>query len=266
MSELLPLIAFDFDGVICNSLHDSIMTAVNAYIQFEPNHTFPVSEPLIGRAVYEFETANPEFYQQFVALMPLGNFAKDYYVFLKLLEEGNSLTIHSQDAFDQFRESLNPQKLDAYSYHFYAYRSHLQQSDPETWIELLPVFESIPETIQSLSKECTLAIATSKDIQSVTMLLTHYGLTGYFHPDNILDKDFAPTKRDHLIKFHEIHGTPYDAMHFIDDKVSHLIDVVDLGVHCYLATWGFNAEREYQVAESHGCRLLSLHDIINILS
>jgi hypothetical protein len=103
-------------------------------------------------------------------------------------------------------------------------------------------------------------------MQSVIMILEHHGLSEYFRPDNILDKDFAPTKREHFIKFHENHGTPYSAMHFIDDKVSHLIKVVDLGVNCYLATWGFNGEREHRIAEDHGCRLLTLQTLKDILS
>ena len=45
-----------------------------------------------------------------------------------------------------------------------------------------------------------------------------------------MDKDFAPSKRAHLTAFHQRFGIPFDNMHFIDDKVSHLLAVADLGV------------------------------------
>ena len=41
-----PVIAFDFDGVISNSIHDSFVTAINSYLAFVPGHNLPVSSPI----------------------------------------------------------------------------------------------------------------------------------------------------------------------------------------------------------------------------
>ena len=255
------ILVFDFDGVICNSIHDSLMTAVNTYIEFVDRHQLPVKEPLKPDSVLSFEQNRPEFFRRFSELMPLGNFAMDYYVFMVIIEKDIGSQIREQSDFDAVKRTIPEETLLSYSDLFYKNRRSMQEKDPEAWARLLPPFPGIADSIKSLSEQFLCAIATSKDHNSVDILLKSYGLNDYFQRQNILDKDFAASKRDHLVRFHQEHGVPFSGIHFIDDKVLHLNSVKDLGVHAYLALWGFNTQREHEIAQTEGFNLLRLEEL-----
>lgn len=261
MRKQKRILAFDFDGVLCNSIHDSIMTAVNTYLQCLTSHNLPLKKYLKPQKVINFEKENPVFVKQFSHLIPLGNFAIDYFVILKIIDEKIYDKITTQEDFDNLRASISKKKLTEYNTIFYKYRQSLQQNNPEAWAELLPTYPGIPEAVRKLSNYFIPAIATSKDINSVNILLKKYKLSDLFDPDNILDKNYAETKRDHIIKFKKSHNLDYHNIFFIDDKVSHLIKVKDLNVRSFLALWGFNTEREQKSAVKHGISLLNLDEI-----
>ena len=255
------ILIFDFDGVLCNSIHDSLFTALQAYSDAVPGHKLPWAKGTERTRIFQFEKENAGFFHQFTDLMPLGNFAQDYFVFLRLLETDSVKSIHSQNDFNTFKKTLPEEQLRSYEEIFYRNRVGMQNENPDEWVQLLPCFEGMKESIPELAHRFLLAIATSKDYQSVHLLLNHWDLAKYFSRENILDKDFAESKREHLVKFQEEHGIPYSAMHFIDDKLSHLFAVQDLGVQAYLALWGFNTVREHDLARKSGFHTLSLEDL-----
>lgn len=264
MKNHRPLIAFDFDGVISNSIHDSFVTALNSYIEFKPKHQLPISKPIVpAKRIFEFEKKHPDFFAAFRSLLPMGNCAEDYYVILRIIEENRTASIGNQESFDAYKKSLDKSLRNTYDEFFYQFRISLQNKDPDAWAELLPAFPGIPEAVPILARDFMLAIATAKDRRSVDIQLAKYGLAAYFDPGNILDKDYSASKRGHLIRFHELHGTAYDQMHFIDDKALHLVAAADLGVHCYLSMWGFNSEREHAIANEHGFTLLEIDQLKN---
>ncbi len=261
MTTSKKLLALDFDGVLCNSIHDTIMTAVNTFLKCREPHNLFIEDQLTPETVFDFEKQNPEFMQKFIRLMPLGNFAKDYYVILKIIDDNIFDTISSQKDFDQIRKNSDPQTIKTYDNLFYKYRYSLQKNNPDKWAELLPAFPGIPEAVTKLSKNFLLAIATSKDVHSVNILIKKYDISDLFSSKNILDKNFARTKREHITKLRQLHDLDFRDIYFIDDKVSHLLQVNDLNIHTYLATWGFNTEREHKIAEDNKINLLSLKEL-----
>lgn len=258
------ILVFDFDGVIANSIHESFMTAINTYIQIVPDHSLPISDPLTSDCVFEFEKAHDDIFQKYLQAMPLGSRAEEYFVVFQLIEKNDFDQIINQSHFSHYKMTLPEEKRNNYDRRFYENRAALQKKDPLAWAKLIPPFKGVVEAIPALSDRFTLCIATSKDRASINILLQNYGLREYFSPGNILDKDFADSKREHLVRFHEDHHVPYSNIYFIDDKVNHLQSVKNLGVHTYLALWGFNDEREYETAREEGFILLALDDLINI--
>jgi len=258
------LLVFDFDGVICNSFHDSLVTAIDTYMELVPKHNLPVSSRLSENSIFQFEEEEKEFCRRFRDLMPLGNFAHDYYVILRILEQGIFDNIKSQEDFDEFKQTCSSDMIDNYQKRFYKVRYDMQTSDPEAWAGLLPPFPGVVPAIKQLSKKFTLAIATSKDVRSVGILLKKYGLTDCFDQSNILDKDYARSKREHLATLSKRLSVDFSDISFIDDKVLHLVAVKDMGAKLYLAMWGFNTEREYEIAKSYGFRLLTLDELSNL--
>ncbi len=255
------LIVFDFDGVICNSIHDSLMTALNSYIELFPENSLPLTRQLSLEEILKFEADNSEFYSKFLNLMPFGNFARDYYVILKIIDKHFDGKINSQEDFDLYKRTIPEKILDEYQAIFYRKRYEIQSRDTEMWVSILPCFPGIKEAVASLSMRFALAIATSKDKRSVNLLLASYGMSRYFKDEDIIDKDFEGSKRDHIIRLHRSHSVPFGNIHFIDDKVLHLLDTRGLNVNCYLATWGFNTSREEMIALKNGFRLLRMEEL-----
>jgi phosphoglycolate phosphatase-like HAD superfamily hydrolase len=265
MKKSKPLLIFDFDGVISDSLHDSFFTSLNAYLVAEKTHSLPLTIPLDPPdRIFRFEREQPLLFAEFKRLIPLGNRAEDYFVIWRIIGSGASEDVRSQSDFDRIKEKIRKPVLEAYGRDFYSSRMERQETDPDQWAGLSPVFRGIPAAVESLSARFEPAIATSKDLRSVTLLLNRYGLMPFFKPEFILDNDFSYSKRDHLVYFHEKFGIPFDRMHFIDDKALHLFSVKDLGVHGYLALWGYNTEREHELAEKEGFRLLRIEDLLNL--
>jgi len=258
------LLVFDFDGVICNSFYDSLMTAINTYMEIVPDHSLPMESPLKFSDVVQFEKNNREFCRQFRDLMPFGNFAKDYYVILNIMGKNLFDKIQSQKDFDVFVKTCSQEHIKEYQNLFYKIRYEMQENNPEQWANLLPAFPGIPEAIRQLSQKFMLAIATSKDKRSVNILLKKYGIESYFKKENILDKDFAKSKREHITTFSKMYSIDFSRIYFIDDKLLHLVSVSDLGINLYLAEWGFNTKREHYQAIEYGFELLHSSDLIKL--
>lgn len=255
------ILVLDFDGVICNSIHDSFATSLTTYIHFCPNHNLQLKTPLVSNAVFEFEEDHPEIFRAFLELIPLANAAEDYCVLLSAIEKNLVGTIQNQTDFDRYKETFLSDQLKGFHDSFYQIRSQMRQKTLDQWLKLLPSFPKIPESIHLLSQKMILAIATSKDRTSVELLLNRYGILDDFKSENILDKDFSTSKQHHLIHFQKQHHVPFSRIHFVDDKISHLQSVKYLGVHNYLACWGFNAEREQKLARGEGFTLLQIEDL-----
>ena len=260
------ILVFDFDGVISNSVHDSFRTAVNTYRAFRQGHRLPVDRALeSAEDTFRFEQEHPEVFDAFNRLLPLGNHAKDYCVILTALDRNEAGRIQDQEDFDAFKQSVPADEQNAYYRLFYEIREALQKKDIEEWARLLPIFPGVAEALRILKDRCILAIATSKDRISVDVQLEKYGIADCFQPENILDKEAGESKRNHLTRLRERHGVPFHSLHFIDDKVLHLVSVKSLGVQGYLALWGFNTPREHTVAKKEGFRLLRLEDLPRII-
>ncbi|MEJ2627871.1 MAG: hypothetical protein P8078_04885 [bacterium] len=261
MTENKKILALDFDGVLCNSFHDTLLTAINTYLQCNPDNNLLLPEPLTPETVATFEKENPEFIKKLRQLMPLGHYAEDYYVKLNILDRNIIDSVSSQEDFNRIRKAADNQIIKTYYNLFYQFRHSLQKKDPDAWARLLPPFPGIPEAVRKLSNSFLPAITTTKDRQSVTILLKTYGIADLFASQNILDKDSADSKREQMIILHRLHNLDFTHIYFIDDKVSHLLEVEDLKVHTYLSTWGFNSERELETAKQHDIPLLDLEDL-----
>ena len=256
------ILIFDFDGVISNSIQDSFLTALKTYIELISYHTLPWNEDInLKNFTFKFEKERLNVFNTYSRLMPFGNRAEDYFVIFKIIDEKVTLDINNQSDFDEYKDLIPSNVLLEYHKLFYRIRSSFRESNYNEWIKLRTPFQGVFNALKTLSKRFILAIASSQDKFSITLHLKSYNLSSYFKDEYILGKDFSESKQDYLIRFHEMTQIPFSNFHFIDDKVSHLLDVKDLGIQGYLALWGFNTPREHQIAESNGFTLLDLKDL-----
>lgn len=260
-----PLLIFDFDGVISDSLHDSYVLSLNTYLRMGAARNLPLNAPIDPpNRIFDFEKRHPDLFEAFRRMIPLGNRAEDYFVIWNAIDSEIRERLRTQSNFEKFKRRFPNETLNAYAKVFYKSRKTLQEINAERWTELCPSFHGIPDAIVFLSERFELSVATSKDLQSVHLLLKKYGILRCFKPEYILDKDFSYSKRDHLTHFHEQFGIPFQAMHFIDDKVLHLLSIKTLGVKGYLALWGYNTKRERHIAEREGFRLLTIEGLSDL--
>jgi phosphoglycolate phosphatase-like HAD superfamily hydrolase len=257
---MMRLLALDFDGVISDSAPEAFVVALRTYCELRPDSRLGDRDVVLqGASAPAPETiASDALLPAFLEMMPLGNRAEDYAVGLDALDSGVELP--DQSAYDRFKAGLDPEWLRSFHKRFYRVRTALSEVDPAGWHGLMGPYPGICDFLRRRAGEVILAIATSKDRRSVGKLLAAYGIADLFPEGRVLDKETGVTKRAHLEHLHEACGLPYTEMTFVDDKANHLDAVAPLGVRCALAAWGYNGEREIDLARARGHLVLGLED------
>lgn len=249
------LVAFDFDGVICDGLIEYFQTAWQAYCTlFNPDHSEPpeglakrfyplrpVIETgwempvLIDVLVKEFE--NPNIDQQIVEQWPE--------MALPYLESANLTKTESVQALDGVRDQVI-------------------QGDLQSWLALHRFYPGmIARVSELLSSDLPVYIVSTKEGRFIKALLSQSGLD--FPDENILGKEVKRPKYETLRLLKEKHSAPQ--IWFIEDRLPALKAVAtqsDLTeVQLFLADWGYNLERDRtQARQDPNIHLLSLEKVV----
>ena len=257
---MLGLLALDFDGVISDSAPESYAVALLTYTQMNNNSRFDDRRAALeaGSLPAAKRLVEDPLYVAFIDLMPLGNRAEDFAISFCALEAGRSLA--DQTDYDAFRSELDEDWLRDFHRRFYENRSALSRRDPTGWRRMMGPYPPFLEILHRRAGDTLLAIATSKDAETVDALMRDYGIEALFPRERVLDKETGVHKDAHLQLLHETVGVAYDEIVFVDDKVNHLDRVAGLGVRCALAAWGYNGEREVELAHRRGYRVCTLED------
>jgi len=256
------VLALDFDGVLCDSLLESYLITWRLAGGFDPGLA-PDEGPLpTMENIHDFRRQNLEHWSSFEALVPFCNRAEDYLLAHRAVCEKRG--IETREQFIDFAGNQSRDELDRFHEAFYAERYRLAGQDRKRWLSLNSAYPSVAGTLSVLAEKFTLAVATSKDRESVRLLLQSWGLDGLFQPQAVLDKSAGASKRAHLNVLREMYGCSFGRITFIDDKVAHLIDCLQLGIRAYLAAWGYNGAAEHEQARRHSIPILELDDFSSI--
>jgi phosphoglycolate phosphatase-like HAD superfamily hydrolase len=257
---LLRLLALDFDGVISDSAPESFAVALLTYTQMIKCSRFDDRRAALesGSLPTPNRLVEDPLYTSFIGLMPLGNRAEDFAISLAALEA--SRPVADQADYDAFRSELDEDWLRKFHRRFYENRAALSRRDPTGWRRMMGPYPPFLEILHRRAGDALLAIATSKDAETVDALMRDYGIEALFPRERVLDKETGVHKDAHLQQLHETVGVAYDEMVFVDDKVNHLDRVAGLGVRCALAAWGYNGEREVELARQRGYRVCTLEN------
>jgi len=248
----MTILAYDFDGVICQSANEIALVSLHAYLDLEPRSRLRRTLESIEATdpIWAYDFSRDEELRRLEALTPLGNRAEDFGVALYIVE--NQLAADDQSAYDAHFQSRDQDWLDSFHKLFYHHRARLRSTSPELWLQLLPAYSWFVALLLQHREDATHAIATAKDGDSVRALLQRYGILEVFSPSLILDKDTGVSKRAHIRELARRLGVEPDEITFLDDKVKHLEDVAALGTRCVLSGWGYNTEREHDRARELG--------------
>ncbi len=253
------LVAFDFDGVICDGLIEYFQTAWQAYCQlFRPqvNQLIdrPIDQPPDGLA------------DKFYPLRPVIETGWEMPVLVEALVKGAS----SAQIIEQWPQMALPyldaagltkaqsvQTLDSV-------RDQWIQRDLQSWLDLHRFYPGMIDRISELlAGEIPVYIISTKEGRFIKALLAQSGLD--FPTAQIFGKEVKRQKYETLRLLKEKHNIRQ--IWFVEDRLPALQAVAqqpDLDeVELFLAGWGYNLESDREVSrQDPRIRLLSLQQVV----
>lgn len=230
-------IVFDFDGVVCDSTDECIVTSWNAWETWESRSGF-------RRKLSDFSDAEKIAFRK---LRPYVRGAGEYYIIRRAQAE--NIELHGQADIDhyvgQWKELIDPFKNV-----FFDCRNKLRGENLLAWVELHPVFQEVIDVLIELNKQNRLYIATLKDGESVKLILEHHGVV--IPPERMLDQSQIKSKLQALDRICEtLHCNKSDVL-FLDDNFTHLIEPFKAGYLVYLTNWGSALPEFAEMAKATG--------------
>lgn len=219
-------ILLDFDGVICDSIEECLVSSWNAY-----HNCLITSTETIPESLQNF----------FYKYRPFVRPAKEYFILHRAYDNK-----HTQDLTKKvFRQLLMQYESEMIDYEkvFFEKRNKLKNSGH--WLPLHKLYDNVKDFMVDHNER--FFIVTTKDRDSVERLTTYFGIRE--RVINIFSKEDGANKKlliNKLVKEHTelIKNT---VLHFIDDNEMHLKDVEYLKLELHLATWGYlvNKNQKY---------------------
>ena len=236
------IIVFDFDGVVCDSTDECMVTSWNAWEEWETRDNF-------RNDLSEFTEDNKV---NFRKVRPRVRGAGEYYILRRAFSEG--ISIDNQEVYDKLEEEWK-EHIVPFKTIFFKAREKLRRDDINAWIDLHPVFNGVVEVMKTLNDQNRLCIATLKDAKSVRLILENKGIK--IKENRMLDQSRIKSKLQALDIFRKQLGCNKKDMVFIDDNVTHLLEPKNEKYIVFLATWGPVLEDYLSIAKINKIPLLN---------
>ncbi len=252
----MKILALDFDGVIVDSVLDSLFVGHNAYLRLYSRG----KKKCFGGELFIFENweetknQHQEEIKYYRTLRPYIRGATDYGLLQKLIEENKS--IKSQEEFDNYRKTVRFD-FEAYEKEFYKERERLQNINYRDWFNLEPAYPKVIEGVKKLlDKGTKIVIATANRRKAITKCFTpeYFGFT--IKPEDILDKRYGENKSEQMKQIVKLYNVKFEEIYFIDDQVSHLIQTRPLGVKVLLAGWSYATDIQKEEARKQNIPII----------
>lgn len=245
MKEARPVLALDFDGVLCDSTEECIVTAWNGWLSYQGKHGF-FWDP---REV-------PEPYQscirRFRGYVRTGG---EYLVLIRAAEKG--WPIHSQREYEEAVSSVGSETRN-YEKAFFTARDKMRLEDESRWFDLHLVYNGVPEKLQRLWSEFDVIVVTGKDSEAVQTFLRSFRLSP--DPGRIYDKDAAHDKLEAIRRAASETGRPLEQITLLDDNIVHLLPVQKAGSRVFMAGWGYHTDEHLETAKANKVPVVSLEN------
>ena len=245
----MKILAVDFDGVISDSALKSLFVSHNAYCKYfgsEVKRNF-------GGKLFTFENWE-EMQKQYKKEMDYYHhlrsyleFPGDFFVIIKIMEE--QVRIKDQQEFIAYRNQI---QFDYQFFRelFFKEKEKWQKKSFRKWFFLSPVFKEVVKGIQRFTKEGQkVVIATSNLGEAIHPAFQQEYLGFEIDIEDIFDKSFGRHKAEHMQAIAKKYGVELGEIYFIDDQLSYIVGTDVLGVHVFLAGWGYCTESQKEEAK-----------------
>jgi phosphoglycolate phosphatase-like HAD superfamily hydrolase len=247
-TNLKEILAFDFDGVICDSVYECYLQALETYKQF-------------GFKIEKTEKLE----KQFREFRPFVLHGEDYFVFFKLIEKNPDINFYSMDQndFDAEKEKCAvsaSEYMREYAVAFYAQRKKMQKTDFIGWSKLHSAYPGIVNLIKELKKNYLVFIASAKDYDSIELLLAQFGLN--FEKDKIISNEFSIDKREQVKEISQRVGTTITNVVLVEDILKQAKIVREVGAKSLLVAWGYSTPKQREEATGLSIPLVEKAEIV----
>jgi len=236
------MIALDFDGVIADTLEQIAIDAYNAY-----KTIFKIKKPSLTLKDYR-KTITPSFMEGFRSMMSFSRAPGHVVAIIHAME--HQAIIADQKDFDRYLEHL-PHK--DWADELFRQRYIFQKQ--EGWQDMVHPFPGVV-AFMKLKKA---AILTNKDRKTVKLILDHFNVS--FQESHIYGKDISTDKREKLGLIAKDFSCEISGITVIDDNLANLIELKGLGARCFLASWGYNNEKQRKEARKHNIQVIAMKDL-----
>lgn len=217
------VLVLDFDGVICDSTRECMVTAWQAWHKYRREI----------RGVDTDFTAPKSLQSWFSCVRPFVRGGGEYLVLLDIWA-ANAVPPNRDEFLSETQKNKAEQAR--YADFFYECREKLLGSDPEKWCGLHDEHRDVTRLMREVAGRHPIYIATLKDKASVLKLLQHYEVE--FSEDLVLDRNDIVTKLEALHKIASSEAVSANSIYFVDDNPLHLLPLKNEFVNSFLSTWG----------------------------
>ena len=228
------LLALDFDGVVCDSVHESSRATW---------HAFDTLWPGLG------EEPPPGFIERCNRLRPVIESGWENYILARLIVDG----VADAEIADRFQERWCPQVMRRYGLRkealvegFGRARDEWRARDPHAWLDSLPLYPGVGEMLRShLASGLPLYVITTKQTRFAAAILAHHGID--LPASRLLGLETGP-KTDSLQRLAREHAIAPGEIWFVEDRMATLERAMAVealaGLGMFLVDWGYNTEAE----------------------
>ena len=213
----------DFDGVICDSIEECMLTTYNS---FNDTNIINISEVPCHFRKYFYE------YRYHVRT------AKEYFLLCKAYTDNIDLSIST---FDEIRK-LYEYEMNNFESIFFQKRCELKKNIL-LWLSYHKIYEHANQFISSITN--SIFILTTKDYDSVNILANHFGFIKKV--EDILSREISSDKEilfEYLFsKYKSILNSK--SIVFVDDNELNLASVSKFPLELYFASWGYAKTQKY---------------------
>jgi phosphoglycolate phosphatase-like HAD superfamily hydrolase len=244
------IIALDFDGVICDSINECLLVSYHAFY----------GKSKIDKI--DFSDIQEDLVNDFKKNRYIVGPAKDFYFLWKSIIEYRKSSKEVINTFVKLKKLEANHEL-PYAKRFYLLRDQLKKKYYSEWVSLNPFYHEIKNLLIKIKDRHNLFIVTAKDTDSVSDLLQANNVD--IKREQIYGREINIDKRYLFRKMINTRGLSQKDIIFIDDNISNLIDVNEIGISGFLATWGYNSDYDKNEAKKNDIIPIKLSDLQSIL-
>ena len=242
------VLVLDFDGVISNSIGECFINSYRAFHEWNS-----VDDDFL-------KVDQPEMEKLFIKYRYLVGPAYEYYCLWKTIEECiERPDLDFVERYQNQKQNSSQKLFEEFSERFFGLRNAFRKKNLEQWIDLNPLYPGILSFLEYIEKKYLVFIASTKDEESIDLILKNAGFT--MQKNNIFGKKFSTDKFHQLNEIIRKTGSFPEKVSFIDDNADHLKRVSPIGIHCYLAMWGYCAPELDKVHDQMTFTAMSLNSL-----